>query len=206
MPKAMQRKLDALRAACEALPKQQPAAPVVCPIFGNAPPPVPAPLPANLPPLLAQASARLAEALVAPAKPLEGWPFVNPPRVDAYIKQQAVKPSMGGRPIEVQPHQAVRVARFVRLGYTSSEAAAKAGLSRTTAQRVLAGIHPITKHPAVVAAGVEFPVRKEFERPKQHAQNCAKPPSCSFYSQDGGQDERTEKTAQNAANSKGGQA
>lgn len=178
MPKAMQRKLAALRTACEALPKQQASAPVACPIFGNATPPVPAPLPANLPPLLAQASARLAEALAAPAKPLDGWPFVNPPRVDAYIKQQKA-----GRPSDVQPNQVVRLARYVRLGRSVPEAAEKAGLPERTARRILAGDHSIVKHPAVLATGVNLPHSlggDDDSSPEAARRNTAKPPGSDF--------------------------
>jgi hypothetical protein len=155
----MRKALAELKAVCAALPPLQ-LAPVACPIFGNAPPPV-APPTAGLPPQLAQASAQLAAALASPPSLGDQWPFANPPAVQAAIQAQAGAAAAGGRPTQVQPHQVVRLARFVRLGDSKRAAAKKAGVTENTARRILAGQHPVAHHPAVTATGLYLPPLKK---------------------------------------------
>jgi Ner family transcriptional regulator len=144
-----------LRQEVEALPlfAPSPADP-----FGDLPPSPPT---EGLPPALAAASAALSAALHSPPGPAS-WPVVNTPALQAMLDREAAK---GGRPSAVKPHQVVRLARFVRLGDTLTEAAAKAGLKRSTAQRVLSGQHEMAHHQAVTATGLSFPGRNAAQNP-----------------------------------------
>lgn len=162
----MQNALAELKAACDALPPFQ-AQRVACPIFGNTPPPPALPT-AGLPPLLAQASAELAHALASPPSLADKWPFADPPGVAAArAAREAADKAKGGRPSGVQPHQVVRLVRFVKLGDSMSAAAKKAGLSKQAASRVLSGQVEVAHHPAVTAAGVSLPPLMASEtRPK----------------------------------------
>jgi hypothetical protein len=167
-PAAMHRALAQLKAACDALPAQQSTEPVAGPIFGNSAPPVPTPLPDDLPPGVAAAFTGLQAALSSPPCLGDQWPFANPPAVQAAI--DAEKQPRKGRPSTVKPNQVVRLVRFVRLGYSVTSAASKAGLRRGTAINILNGRHSMAHHPAVQAAGVDLP------RPtgSPHSQKCVK--------------------------------
>jgi len=162
MPPAMQARLAALGAAVAALPAHQPG-PRPAPSFG--PGPTPAQL-AALPPGLAAASRALGAALAAPPGP-PTWPVVNTPGIQAMLDQDAAK---RGRPSAIQPHQVVRLVRFVKLGQSISAAAAKAGLKRSTAQRVLSGQCEVAHDPAVTAAGVYLPAREPAQNPPKTRQ------------------------------------
>lgn len=157
MPRAMQAKLAALRAAVEALPPYQPG-PRPAPEFG--PGPTAAQL-AALPPGLAAASRALGAALAAPAG-VPTWPVANTPGIQAMLDKEAAQGR--GRPNATQAHQVVRLVRFVKLGHSITVAAEKAGLPKTTALRVLSGQCEAAHDPAVTAAGVHLPARKPVQK------------------------------------------
>jgi transposase len=109
--------------------------------------------------MMALAVAELKRALEGPPTLADKWPFANPPGLQASL--DAEKARTGGRPSAVQPHQVVRLARFVRLGDSVAKAAAKVGLKRSTAQNILAGQHRVAHHPAVTATGLYLPPLKK---------------------------------------------
>lgn len=127
--------------------------------------------PAGLPPFMALAVSYLQAALAAPAT-VPAWPVVNTPRLQAQLDAAKAR---AGRPTSVQPNQVVRLVRLVKLGHPLRKAAEKAGLARSTAQRVMAGQHPLSHHPAVELAGVSLPGRVPPGGPKP-AQKAGKAP------------------------------
>lgn len=131
------------------------------------------PLPADLPPNLASALIALRAALTEPPSLGDQWPFADPPLVRA-----AAQKARGGRPRKVQPHQAVMLARFVRLGDGVEAAATRAGLTKQTAYRILKGDHWTATDPAVLASGVQFPLSEPvnpFSKPVTNPEKA--PPS-----------------------------
>jgi len=172
VPAATQKLLAALRESVDALPPQQAVVAVACPIFGNGPRPTAPTIPAHMPPALAAAFVRLQAAMDGPPLP-PSWPIVNTPLLQAQLDAQ--KKKQAGRPTTVQPHQIVRLVRFVKLGYSVKQAAEKAGLKSPTACRILAGNHPLAKHPAVVAAGVNLPLegRPTVSKPSRNREEGA---------------------------------
>lgn len=131
------------------------------------------PLPGNLPPLMASALVTLRKALTDPPSMGDQWPFANPPGLQAALDAQSK--ARGGRPVKTQPNQVVRLVRFVRIGDSVKTAAQKAGLSKTTALRILAGQAEIAHHPAVTAAGVDLPARQKQQRGPKPSPKPAKP-------------------------------
>jgi hypothetical protein len=157
-PRGTAVRLAELRTAVEALPLHQ-LRPVADPVFGEALPPTASPL-ARLPSQVALAAAALTKALHEQAGP-PTWPVVNTPGIQAQVDAAAAK---RGRPAAVQPHQVVRLARFVRLGDSLRVAAKKAGLKLSTAHRVLSGQHEVAHHPAVTATGLSLPPLDAFQK------------------------------------------
>lgn len=129
---------------------------LICPIFGNDAPP-PAPSTEGLPPMMALASAELGRALREPTNLADQWPLADPPGlVAARISRQEAE-RKHGRKTDVKPSQVVRLVRFKKVGDSLRVAAAKSGLSTTTAHRILAGQHQVAHHSAVRASGVFLP-------------------------------------------------
>lgn len=171
LPAPMQAGLQALARAVQALPPHQPG-PRMAPSFG--PGPTTAQL-AALPPALAAASVELGRVLAAPAQPAT-WPVANTPAIQAMLDAKAAAArARCGRPTTVQPNQVVRLVRYVGQGMAVPAAAAKSGLKRTTAQRVLSGQCEIAHHPAVTAAGVFLPPLKAAQNPPKTRQRPERP-------------------------------
>lgn len=184
VPAAMKRALAKLKAACDALPPNA-ETPVSDPIFGSSPRPIAPTISSDLPPNMAAAFANLQAALDGPPC-LDGqWPFDNPPGVQAAIDSS--KAHRGGRPSEVQPNQVVRLVRFIKLGYSVTESATKAGLKRSTARYILSGWPKIAHHPAVLAAGVNLPDPSSQSERRKPRQNPGKAPRSASNQKDKGQ-------------------
>lgn len=116
------------------------------------------PLADDLPPQMKAALVELRKALTDPPELGDKFPFAMP----SDRKPHQAGP---GRPTSTQPHQVVRLCRFVRLGDSVRIAAGKAGLKESTARDILSGQCAVAHHPAVAAAGVELPA---WERGKRH--------------------------------------
>lgn len=170
----MAQALADLKRACDALPSTHASKRVADPIYGNTTPPAFAPVPGTLPPLIAGALVDLRHVLRNPPNLANKWPFANPPAVQTAID---TRKRASGRPGVVQPNQVVRLARFVKLGYSVTEAAAKAGLNRSTAQNILAGRLKVCHAPAVSLAGYSFPPMQKRSKCSHPVLNSAKHPS-----------------------------
>ncbi|MBN8486384.1 MAG: hypothetical protein J0M20_01425 [Burkholderiales bacterium] len=149
----MQRQLDALEAACLALPPRATTAQVACPIFGNKPHPAHTPPPPGLPPRLASALTELRTALTAPPTIGESWPFSDPPGMKAAHQRR-----VGGRTPSVGPSTVVRLVEMRRSGTSLRACARLLQLSLRTVSSILAGDHAACKSAQVTGRGIVFPV------------------------------------------------
>lgn len=136
------------------------------------------PATAGLPPMMALACAELARALREPPNLANKWPFADPPGlVASRAARQAAEKAKGGRPSGVQPNQVVRMVRHIRQGDSRRQAAARVGLTWSTASDILAGRHDIVRHPAVTLAGVSLPDPSLGTTGRKPAENPETPPS-----------------------------